>query len=320
MARAVKRGSRADIVAFATCAALALLVAVLPADLRSALASALRGSVVAPFLALEERSERLRNAVRSYGRASATIDSLVLHVAQLEDLRLENERLRQLLGLGQRLGWGFVPAEILRQGTLRDRHLVILTVGRGAGVTRGSVVVVPEGVVGVVMDVEERSSVAMLWSHPDFRVSAMSEDGSVFGIVQPHLADGAGRYLLELRGAPYRSVLPTGTLLRTSGLGGVFPRGIPVGTVLAELQSNQGWARSYLIRPMVTPGQLDGVMVVLRGRSGDDLSAIWTGPDTLAGQPAAAGRMPAPGERARPARESGDSQPRGRLPLGAGRR
>ena len=48
--------------------------------------------------------------------------------------------------------------------------------------------VAPEGVVGVVQTVDPTMSLAILFAHPDFRVSAMSADGSAFGIVQPHLA------------------------------------------------------------------------------------------------------------------------------------
>lgn len=287
MTRPGRSGSRADSIAFATCAGLAFLVTLLPTHLQHSLASSFRGSVLAPLVALQGYSERLRNAVRSYGRATATIDSLALRVLELEDLRLENERLRNLLGLGPRLGWGFVAAEVLSQGAVSDRHSVVLTVGANSGVARGSVVVTPEGIVGVVTDVEDRTSVAMLWSHPDFRVSAMAGDAAIFGIVQPHLGSGVGRYLLELRGAPYRIVLPAGTVLRTSGLGGVFPRGIPIGTVIAELKSYEGWARSYLVRPAVTPAQLDGVMVLLRSRAADDLSAAWGARDSVAASDAA---------------------------------
>lgn len=281
MARPGNSGSRADSIAFAICAGLAFLITLLPTHLQHSLASSFRGSVLAPLVALQGHSERLRNAIRSYGRATATLDSLTLRVLELEDLRLENERLRHLLGLGPRLGWGFVAAEVLGQGAVSDRHSVVLTVGARSGVARGSVVVTPEGIVGVVTDVEDRTSVAMLWSHPDFRASAMAGDGAIFGIVQPHLGSGAGRYLLELRGAPYRTVLPAGTLLRTSGLGGVFPRGVPIGTVIAELKSYEGWARSYLVRPAVTPAQLDGVMVLLRPRASDDLSAVWGARDSI---------------------------------------
>ena len=65
-------------------------------------------------------------------------------------------------------------------------------------------VVAPDGLVGQVTTVDPRSSLAILWTHPDFRASAMSADGSAFGIVRPHLGEESGRSLLELRGVRAR--------------------------------------------------------------------------------------------------------------------
>ena len=79
----------------------------------------------------------------------------------------------------------------------------------------------------------------MIWTHPDFRVSAMSADGTAFGIVQAHLTGATTGYLMELRGIPFRATLKPGALIVSSGWGGVWPRGIPVGTVLAGNQDER---------------------------------------------------------------------------------
>ena len=74
----------------------------------------------------------------------------------------------------------------------------------------------------------------------------MSEDGSVFGIVAPHGTEGPGVWLLELRGIAYRQLIPDGTQIVTSGLGGVLPRGIPIGTVIGLAGEAEGYrARGF---------------------------------------------------------------------------
>jgi len=123
--------------------------------------------------------------------------------------------------------------------------------------------------------VDARSSVAIVGPHPDFRVSAMSADGSSFGIVYPHLGSGATRFLLELRGVAFRSALRPGTLIVSAGLGGVYPRGIPVGTVLSEINTAEGWARSYLLRPAVRPADATSVMVLQPRRSKEGVATAW---------------------------------------------
>ncbi|MBM3906676.1 MAG: rod shape-determining protein MreC [Gemmatimonadetes bacterium] len=257
------------------CVLLSLTALVLPPEPRSTVASALRGTVVVPLAALQERAEVSRRAVLAYDAAVRVADSVRLEASQADVVAAENERLRRLLGLGAALKWGFVPAEALHGRGLGDDYTMTLTVGRDEGVEPFSAVVAPDGLVGMIERVDARSSVAIVGPHPDFRVSAMSADGSSFGIVYPHLGSGATRFLLELRGVAFRSALRPGTLIVSAGLGGVYPRGIPVGTVLSEINTAEGWARSYLLRPAVRPADATSVMVLQPRRSKEGVATAW---------------------------------------------
>jgi rod shape-determining protein MreC len=212
-----------------------------------------------------------------------------------ESLEGENDRLRKLIGLGSRLRWGFIPAEALHGRGVRDETTVILSAGSRAGVTRLSPVVAPEGLVGVVDQVDPTMSHAMLWTHPDFRVSAMSPDGSAFGIAQAHLTGATGGYLLELRGVPFRATLKPGSVIISSGWGGVWPRGIPVGTVLQEIRTTESWARTYLLRPAVNPADVYSVMILRRDRVAKGLDGVW---ESAAQVDAAAQRIVVSGDSA----------------------
>lgn len=257
------------------CVLLSLVALVLPTPIRSAVAGALRGTVVVPLASLQERAEVSRRAVLAYDASVRVTDSIRLQAGQADVAVAENERLRRLLGLGAALKWGFVPAEALHGRGLGDDFNMTLTVGRNEGVEPFSAVVAPDGLVGMIQTVDQRSSVAIVWPHPDFRVSAMSADGTAFGIVYPHLGAGATRFLLELRGVAFRNALASGTLIVSAGLGGVYPRGIPVGTVLSELKTAEGWARNYLLRPAVRPADATAVMVLQPRRSKEGVSAAW---------------------------------------------
>jgi rod shape-determining protein MreC len=128
----------------------------------------------------------------------------------------------------------------------------------------------------MVTDVDPTMSQAMIWTHPDFRVSAMSADGAAFGIVQAHLASATTGYLMELRGIPFRTALKPGTLILSSGLGGVWPRGIPIGTVLEEVKTSEGWARTYLLKPSVSPADVGAVMILRADRISQGFDNVWT--------------------------------------------
>ncbi|MEP7346793.1 MAG: rod shape-determining protein MreC [Gemmatimonadaceae bacterium] len=277
MARAVRSDSRVDTALLAACVGLSLFSLVLPATLRDSIAGALRRTVVAPLLSLQRQAERARGAFLERDRINARVDSLALGNVMVPQLRDENERLRQLLGLGRQLQWGFIPAEVLHNagGVASEDDVVMLTVGADAGVKPRAPIVAPDGLVGVVTSADPGTSQAILWTHPDFRVSAMAADGSAFGIVQPHRGKEPDRYMLEMRGVAFRDALKSGTVITSSGLGGVFPRGIPIGVVVGELKTLEGWARTYILRPAVRPHDVVHVMVLTPARVTSDIASVW---------------------------------------------
>lgn len=270
---AERYASRADTLLFLGCVALSLAAMSLPVGWRDPLATTLRQTVLAPFLALQQQSELLRTSRARWEALVAQRDSAVLAATFLPELRSENARLRSLLGLGTRLGSGYVPAEVLHQAEPTDALTLVVSSGRKAGVKPMSAVVSPEGLLGVVSAVDAQTSIVVTWAHPEFRASAMAADGSAFGIVAPRGTEGPGVWLLELRGVPYRQLVPEGTVVLTSGLGGVYPRGIPLGRVVGIAGESEGWGRTYLVRPAVHPAAVSHVMILARAAA--DLRAAF---------------------------------------------
>jgi rod shape-determining protein MreC len=265
-------------VVFIACVLTSGLLAILPGVAREQVAAALRRTVVQPVLTLQRAAERGRNAIVERDALTRRLDSLTLGTARLTELELENERLRRMVGLAAAMRTGFVVAEVVHTQSLGDEHTVTLTAGGNAGVTARSIVVAPDGVVGMVTTVDPNSSLAILWTHPDFRVSAQSVGSNVLGIVRPHAGAEGERYLLELTGVAFRDSLNPGTLIVSSGLGGRYPTGIPVGTVIGEIKSSEGWARTYVVRPAVKPQDVTTVMIVQPERLGMGVASIWPKP------------------------------------------
>lgn len=276
MARRSRTGTRTDLALLGAALALAFAALILPAAVRGRVQGSLRSGVAAPLVAAQAWAERGRQAIGDHGRLVTKVDSLALGSQSSAPLRAENERLRALLGLGQRLQWGFVATEVVQPPRGGDEHTVLLAAGSAAGVRPFSPLVVPEGLIGMVTTVDASSSTAILWTHPDFRASATTPDGVAFGIVAAHLGAGADRFLLEMRGVPFRSELTPGTLIVSSGLGNVFPRGIPIGVVLRETKTVEGWARTYLIRPIVSPDAASAAMVLLPPRAAAGVTGAWS--------------------------------------------
>ena len=276
MARAGRFESRYDLVLLAGCAFLGFFVRALPQHLSDALASGVRRTVLAPLVSLQRQAELTRGAIDTYENRTIALDSLALQAMEARSLAAENDALRSLLALGARLRWGFTPTEALTGASAADEYTLTLTVGGKAGIRPKSPVVAPEGLVGMVQTVDPTMSIAIIWPHPDFRVSAMDADGNAFGIVQAHRDPDT--YLLELRGVAFRSELAAGTEIRSSGLGGVYPKGIPIGTVLREIESPEGWTRTYVLLPAVRPQDVRAVMVLDPQRANEGVQHVWATP------------------------------------------
>jgi rod shape-determining protein MreC len=272
---AARAYSRRDTVLFVSCLVAAFAAIQLPERVRDPFASFLRQSILAPLVSLQSDAEQSRRSWLTREMREAQRDSIALRAMSLDASLADNERLRKLLGLGQALRWGFVPAEVLQGRGVGEEYTIALSAGSKAGILPFSPVVAPEGLVGMVKSVDPTMSIAIAWAHPDFRVSAMAVDSGAFGIVGAHLGGEPERYLLEMRGVTMRSNLKPGTLIVSSGLGGTFPRGIPVGTVIAEVKTSELWARTYLLRPAVSPADVSDVMVLLPARTTAGVQTVW---------------------------------------------
>lgn len=271
-----RRYTRRDTVLFILCLALSLFGLFSPPVWGYGIADTLRETVLSPLVWLQTRAEEGRTSRERFRQVTLERDSTAYLAQFLPSLRAENERLRQLLRLTRRLNTGYVPAEVLHQPQVMDGRTLLLSAGSRDGVAAFSPVVSPEGLIGVVLSVSRTSSVAMSWAHPEFRVSAFTVTGNAFGVAAPSNEGRNGEGALEFRGVPYRDSVPLGTLVLSSGLGGVFPKGVPVGTVIGTVREEAGWERVYRLRPAANPGSAAHVLVLVGGRTGDLAGAFPT--------------------------------------------
>src|SRR3954465_14351892 len=268
-----RRYTRRDTALFVLCLSLSMVALFSPPAWGNGVAATLRETVLSPLVWLQARAEEGRPSRFPFRTVPAERDSAAYLAQFLPSLRAENERLRQLLRLSHRLSMGYVPAEVLQQPHATDGRPLLLSVGSRQGVGPFNPVVAPEGLIGMVLTTTPQSSVAMTWAHPEFRVSAYTVGGNALGVVAPSTENG-GEGALELRGVPFRDSIPLGTLVLSSGLGGVFPKGIPIGSVVGTIREEAGWERVYRLRPAANPGSAPHVLVLVGSRAADLVSAF----------------------------------------------
>lgn len=255
--------SRSDTLLLGACLVLSFAALLLPSPWALGFSAGVRATALAPMVWIQQNAEMQRTSRLRLTAIAASRDSAALAAQSLAALRTENSQLRGLLALKQRVVYPTLAAEVLHQTAATDGRTLLLSAGRRDGVQVGNPVVSPDGLVGLVVSAEPFSSVAMTWAHPDFAASAVTENGSALGIVGPAINTSASDAFLELRGVPYRDTVAVGTLVMTSGLTGVYPKGIPIGRVRGIRREEMGWERVYHVSALANPGLVSHVLIYL---------------------------------------------------------
>lgn len=238
------------------------LLASLPPEHAMATAARLRSTVLLPVL---ETHETLRERTRLRDRIAslrAERDSLARELVTARSEARHSGQLRDLLELPVRASprvavAGLEPGQV-RAGGART---FLLRTGDPVRVPSPTGVFTGRGVVGIVRSVGGGAATGDFWTHPDFRVSVRTEDGEASGIIRPSLETDQPTMILE--GAPFQRDIPEGGALVTTGLGGIYPAGLPVGTVRSVSGVESGWEKSYRVEPAVRPGEVDVALVWL---------------------------------------------------------
>lgn len=247
---------RRDLLITAGLVFLALFIAGMNIESRLAITRVVRSTALAPFLAAQRvfaRSSDLSEQVASLKSERERLSARVLESANLE---LENRQLRIIAGLPERRIGEFAIGELTAGAPeAGGSHTFLFRIDSGVELVTPAGVSSPQGLVGVLRTAEAGSGLGEFWTHPDFRVGVRTPDGSTTGILRPHPGTG-GETLMLLDGIPFQTNIAAGTLLETSGEGGVHPPGVPVGRVIREESTRSGWSHSYLVDPIVRPGQV----------------------------------------------------------------
>ena len=122
-------------------------------------------------------------------------------------------------------------------------------------------VVTDFGLVGLVVDVGSRLSRVILVTDPGFKVSVMVQNSRVEGILQGH-----GVHRLVMHYVSQDSEVDVHDVLITSGLGGIFPKGLIVGGVQIIHQSRNELFKNIVIKPSIDFSRLEEVLIMMNKR------------------------------------------------------
>ena len=181
------------------------------------------------------------------------------HVSQqFIALKAENDRLRELLGSQGRVPHEVLVAELVGVVPGPNSHQIIIDKGADEGIYAGQAVVDADGLFGQVLTVAQFTSRVLLITDKDHAVPVQVNRNGVRSI-----AGGTGELdALVLENVPISADIIEGDLIETSGLGGRFPVGYPVGKVLSVIIEPTSAYAQVTVSPMAKLDRSRHVLVI----------------------------------------------------------
>ncbi|PLY03047.1 MAG: rod shape-determining protein MreC [Desulfuromonas sp.] len=178
-------------------------------------------------------------------------------LTSLEELRLANQRLRRMLDFVEETELHGVAAEVIAEDATSWFRTVVIDKGSDDGLAEGMPVVVSEGVVGRVIRVAGHEARVLLITDASSAAAALVQRTRTRGISR-----GEGD-ALTLDFALRQADIRVGDKVITSGMGGVFPKGLAIGDVVEVEKGDFGLFQSVKVRPVADFSRLEEVLVLL---------------------------------------------------------
>lgn len=223
---------------------------------------------VTPILeALSKPAEAVREAgddIKSAATLKKEVEELRAELSQLRTWRAraqtldsENRELRKLLDMTPETQARYIGARIVGDSGSAFVRSMLINAGTDRGVTKGFAVVSSEGLIGRVVEAGGLSARVLLITDLNSRIPVRIGSSRDRGILAGNNSD-----LVRLLFLPATSTVRKGDRIVTSGHGGVFPPGLPVGLVESVNRTDEGHLGKVLIRPFVNWNQIEHVRVV----------------------------------------------------------
>jgi len=200
----------------------------------------------------------LTNVAEENDRLVQERDELRTRIKNLREIEVENMRLRELLSLGERDVFQFVVAERLASGTSPYERTTRIKRGIQDGIMRGMAVIHARGVVGQILDVYDKSSDVLLLTDVASAIDVIDQRSRVRGILRGNTYDE-----LRFEYVPKDEDLKIGDEVVSSGLDGVYPKGIPVGIISFVNKKGNKLFLSATVDPHIDFAKLEEVAVVI---------------------------------------------------------
>jgi rod shape-determining protein MreC len=174
------------------------------------------------------------------------------------EIVLANDRLRALLNFKEKSTYQVIAAEVVGKDPSPWFKTVMIDKGKKDGVKKAMPVVLADGIVGQVVDVSDHYAKVLLVIDQNSAVDALVQRSRARGVIKG-IMGGKCVFQYALR----KDDISVGDIIVSSGLDGVFPKGLSIGQVAEVVRRNAGIFQEVFVAPFVDFEKLEEVLVVL---------------------------------------------------------
>lgn len=189
------------------------------------------------------------------------VESLRMENARFREMLATHDRLQELLQFKEKTGWQMIAAQVIGRDPTGWFKSVIINKGEEAGLRTNMAVVNSQGVVGRLVSVSPDYSKVLLIIDQNSAVDTLNQDTRDQGILK-----GASSKICKLEYLLKTSRMAPGDTIITSGMGRVFPKGLPVGRVISVEDRQGALFKDVQVEPMVDFSRLEEVLVIVEER------------------------------------------------------
>lgn len=217
----------------------------------------LGSAVAAPFGALGNIAQNATASSETLSELKKRNEELTAQVAELSEAQETAERLEKLVGLKSTYSLESTAARIIGSTGDAWTDSVIIDKGSASGFEVGMPVCSSGGVIGQIIEVSANTSTVRLITDDQSGVSAMIQGSRAQGVLQGQ-ADGT----LRLEYVVSDAEVATGDIVITSGIGGTFPKGLPLGTVASINRAPNAVYYTIVVRAASSAESNEEVLVI----------------------------------------------------------
>lgn len=201
---------------------------------------------------LKEENQKLES---DYNKISSKYQNLITLYNEAEK---KNRRLEEILGFTESSLYRLEPARVIGRDPLVYSSTIVVDKGADDEVITGMPVISSSGIVGVVIAVSKSSSRIMLINDKNSRIDVLFQDNRARGILE-----GSGDGSIRIAYVDRKEDIKAGDIVVTSGMGGIFDKGLLVGEVLEVNKASYGMFQEIIVTPKTDLDRIEEVLIVI---------------------------------------------------------